>query len=93
MDAFAVQLQQALAAADEKVAHNLSTIEGTFDHRGTILSQIRKEAATVRSQIAASPAVYFQDFMGFKKAVEEGKQDAARVQADTYNKLDDEEQP
>ena len=36
--AFAFQLQQALAAADEKVTYNLSTIEGTFNQCEAILS-------------------------------------------------------
>ena len=31
LDAFALQLQQALAAADEKATHNFSTIESTFN--------------------------------------------------------------
>ena len=82
---FALQLQQALAAADEKVTHNLSTIEGTFNQCDAILSQVRQEAATVRSQVVASPAVYAQDLNSRKRTVEEVKQDVAKVQVDTYN--------
>ena len=57
LDAFALQLQQALAAANEKVLHNLSIIEGTFNQWDAMLSQVQWEAATVRSRVAASPAV------------------------------------
>ena len=62
------------------MAHNLSIIEGTFNQCDAILSKVRQEAAMVKSQVAASPAVSAQDLNSLKRIVEEVKQEVARVQ-------------
>ena len=71
------------------MAHNLSITEGTFNQCDAILSKVRQEAAMVKSQVAASPAVSAQDLSSLKRIVEEVKQEVARVQAETDNKLND----